>query len=1301
LYSSPRINNKTCGYLDVDYLCREMNNYNDLADIRGTSIPMFNQHGTALTQEEREAIAKKKGVCVKCGMKTHDVKMFKRTPLTNDHVYDGKCIRCNSTVPPQILQQWEQKFKPSPPGVGNRVKKLKPVAHVVSSTVRHQPNPSGVSSSPAGYTHPQQVRPRQGLSPANSGSSLTNPDNTSRQPQSEGSIRSNIQTQNQSNQVFVVGSEAIFNEDYGAYSVSLEARQLFEAINTNKRQPEMLRPLLHRLRNSGDQQGQSLHDIKELMEIYTSDAKFLTVCCGAMWGVAARSDSLKAKAAETGAISTMLDALSAQSNQRDSDFVQWVFGSISCLAQSTISKQVLIGAGSIALIIESMQWYQTSAAVFEWSCRALYTMVVCYDENVSDRDISTSQNNISSICEDGGVSAILSMMKTHSSEIVSQMWAIKLLWRLQDRGANLPASKKVTEKILAEGGISVCSKILKNRSASPSLFEATAALLFNLLMISDNDQISSADCMAATIRKLTDNPEDIDLSVACCDILFFLVSNDRLEFKDSEGLKAVLGAMSANINHAPLQRSASNILWAVSYIPAFFDLSLLKESLEVLVLANEAHSNDVQFLASACGFIANVVTFPTVTSSDIPYFIPIHAWNLVSHNTVLHDQAGRALGNICCLCPKLMKKVIDAGGVKYLVKCYGSKSTKVIQSVTSALIVIARQSDDLKRALIDAGCLFACKTRIQAEKSVGLNVSMIELIHLLTESRHFFSEDIPGDMFQAIIEAVKLDLNNPQLIENTCGALRNLLLQTVSESNYFDFTGLVDTMIEILNVRSATVDIKRDVCLVLWTYIAKQRKFSAELLEKTTRTIVEVMRVHKGDENPYNSGLQTAAFGALSSITSAARDQSINLSPEDVEVIIGVAYMVMEYDRNNIDALENFLDTMLNLATISQALFIECGGAVVVIDTMVEHESIESIQERGCTILATLSALESIQVNLCIAETDGIDMLVSALAIFSANKKIQLDVCAAFSFLSVEQESRMLISSQGGLMLIVNAVKTCRDDTKFLEVACSALLNLSADVDELVILDSNIVPTVVEAMRFNPNADRFQIKALGVLQNISMKSAAAKRVIADAGGINVVLTVMKELIGSADVLDRAFTTLWSLAVLEKNQVEISRQGGIELVVNGMMANISYWNVQKQACGCLCTLSSNSHNKTRIREAGGVDAIVFAMWAHYDSEPLQREACRALSCLAVNVQTNEVMIATDGEINAIISALRLFPDSQKLQEHACVALRNFMLSADNVDLIKTNSSEVRRLMIHALNRFPEKCTDRANQVLASL
>jgi Mg-chelatase subunit ChlD len=59
-----------------------------------TTIPFFFKNGTALSHEERAAIAKRKGKCIGCGIKTHNITILRRTPITNQHVDKGVCIRC-------------------------------------------------------------------------------------------------------------------------------------------------------------------------------------------------------------------------------------------------------------------------------------------------------------------------------------------------------------------------------------------------------------------------------------------------------------------------------------------------------------------------------------------------------------------------------------------------------------------------------------------------------------------------------------------------------------------------------------------------------------------------------------------------------------------------------------------------------------------------------------------------------------------------------------------------------------------------------------------------------------------------------------------------------------------------------------------------------------------------------------------------------------------------------------------------------------------------------------------------------
>lgn len=152
-------------------------------------------------------------------------------------------------------------------------------------------------------------------------------------------------------------------------------------------------------------------------------------------------------------------------------------------------------------------------------------------------------------------------------------------------------------------------------------------------------------------------------------------------------------------------------------------------------------------------------------------------------------------------------------------------------------------------------------------------------------------------------------------------------------------------------------------------------------------------------------------------------------------------------------------------------------------------------------------------------------------------------------------------------------------------------------------------------------------------------------------------------------MEHASMSLWSLGMLEENRILIAELDGLVLIVNIMFAHITHEKVQKLGCGCLLTLPISSHSKKTIRDAGGIEAIVYAMWAHYSSEATLTEACRALSNLAVTIQTNEVMIATEGEITAIIGAMQRFPLAEKLQEHGCVALRNFLLSRDNFPLIQ--------------------------------
>ena len=101
------------------------NNHNSHGgSVDGKSVDRFGKDGRALTEQEREEIARRKGVCVHCSRKTHEIKGWRRKPLTNDHVHKGLCIWHNlNVVPSEVAEKWRSQFlrpMPTNPG-GNAV----------------------------------------------------------------------------------------------------------------------------------------------------------------------------------------------------------------------------------------------------------------------------------------------------------------------------------------------------------------------------------------------------------------------------------------------------------------------------------------------------------------------------------------------------------------------------------------------------------------------------------------------------------------------------------------------------------------------------------------------------------------------------------------------------------------------------------------------------------------------------------------------------------------------------------------------------------------------------------------------------------------------------------------------------------------------------------------------------------------------------------------------------------------------------------------------------------------------------
>lgn len=1285
------------------------NPFND--DLQESGIPMFGKNGTALSPEERAAIAKRRGLCLKCGTKTHQVKIMGRTPLTNDDVYQGICIRCNNhAVPTNVLQDWHSRnavaavqparshitFKATaqaarfahlgPGGTGGGAGSQRPGGQPPGGSIR-RPTPAG---GPPSDTTPQGMARKDSR-----GNHLDNYQRSNSQGSSRQDSNNSLQRKGSLGPGGRTPSGSSMHSDDYKSAPGADTGSLLKDINDSKDKPDILRSKIHGLRNLAADEAGALPQIKSVMEKYRNDPRLMMASAGAVWAITTNSEERKKEAASAGCLELIVDMIRNGKTKDDSDALQWAFGAITSLARLDQNKKVITDMKGIEAILEAIKRKERDSEIFEWGCRALFSLVSGKEENGHagnfDRQISAIENY-------GGISVIAGCMKIHHSESGPLWWAFKLLLRMQGRSD--PNSTARSIQLMNEEDLATtCIRIMTSRDQSSDVLIQCQALLMYLITNASNQlmQHSAAEGIPYVAQFLGDDPQNSELKVASAQFLA-VVARDNLQAKrqiaQGKVVRLLLQGMTSAPENLATQQAVANLLWILSADDSSFDYSVLGETKRVFEAASKAHPADSDLGEAICGFVANTAPHAQGRADDIPVDLALR----LATSGGSGSQGGRALSSVCAAFPSFADRVIKGGMVDKLLEGLCDPKPEVQLSSASTLSSIIEASDTARMKVYDSGGLGTASAALLTTQSEPLAHSFLLLVNAMVSGGSKKALQLPNELIMAILQAVNA---YPGQTKTACITIRNAMLVTVPGFKSVNVDGLVELLTDIIDSPSSGDDLVIEACGALWAYVAKQPLANTSVSSQVFRCVLNLCARNKGEGTPFNGPVLTEAAGALASIMHSIRDNPVHIPDNDIDLIISILDIVIECDVENVALMDRLMDVILTLCFLCKELLIQFGVIVVVIDCMVEHEGNEVIQQKGCAILALLASTENLQVNLSIAETDGIDMIVSALAGFTENTLIQTDACRALSHLSIDHESRMLISSQGGLILLVNAMNKFREEVDLLEAACSALLNLSSDAEEQVLAGSSVVETVVSTMRHQLNAPRLQEKCLGVLQNISMRSKDSKRAIADAGGIGAVTFAIKEFMGSPSVLERSFTTMWSVAVLEQNQVIIANEGGISLVINGMMANITYEKVQKQACGCLCTLSSNSQNKTLIRDLGGVDAIVYAMWAHYNSEALLIEACRALSSLAVNVQTNEVMIASEGEISAIMSGMRRFPHSERLQEHACVALRNFLLSADNAAIVQPQAAELQQLMNAASSRFPDRCADRAKQVLASL
>lgn len=1352
---------------------------------------MFGKNGTALSQNERAEIAKRRGVCLKCGTRTHDVKFMGRKAITNDDVYQGTCIKCyQSAVPAHILRDWQSRnaqvaHAPSgnrmrmvPPRVG-QPRAASPMAPVSSPGMSH-PSSSGQAAMhmsgpihfdngsqrlhaglPTGSAHGNMMNmsapiqfdspsaPRPGIPRASSGSeppprpdvpngpngsrtarspsvgrkgpgssepapaptmtrSASN-DSRRRPPVSRRQLYSNSRTNSNTSNSSIQSTHSAQSESGDFRSPQdVNVTTLVEELGNRKDQPEKVKQYLHAIRNMAPTNG-AMGSLKTIMNTYRTDVEITMLSMGAMWGVASSSDEAKAEAVSAGCLDSILEMLRTGKARDDVDAVRWAFGCLSSLARVSSNREAIMQKQGIEAILMTLKRHEKDPRVFEMGCRAIFSMVGGFED---DGSTTSFEREMLKVENDGGVRVIVAAMEYHLADGATTWWALNVLLCLAKGHCGEDCRNRLASVMAEEDVSELALKILKD-GGSPACAMQCQELLVVLLSHEPNPVMlrSATGCIPTILQTLSDQKTNPTLHAVTATFLAVACRGNadaKRQVSRGPSMRTLLSGMASFPKDLHLQRAITKLLWTLSADQVSFDYSLLNEIKRAIEQAIPFHLGDKELSEALCGFLANILVHQM---HGRPENVPTE--HVVELARSAGKQGSRLLVTLCVQFPSFPPILARGGLVDQMITGLSATSIDTQAASAASLSLTVAGSDAVRAKVIASGALKTASAALLTAGSDFLVTSMLQLVMSVLQNKaedssvrvpnwmnqsRAASLEIPADLIVATLAAVK---ELPKQAKLGFTTIRNVLLLPKTSLRSVATDGILDLVLSTIESPSSSDDLVIEACGALWAYVSGQPIRDADVLARTLSSILRVCQQHGGANTKYNGPVLSEACGALAAVMRCVRDKPIHVADSDIDLVVAILDGVIESDVENADLMDRLMDVILSLCCFAKEKVIRFGGVVVVIDCMVEHEFNEPIQEKGCSIVAILASDENLQDIISIAETDGIDLIVGALAGFTENMVIQTNACRALSHLSIDQESRMLISSQGGLIMIVNLMATNRREVDLLEAACSALLNLSSDADEQILLGAGIIETVVQTMRQQNNSPKLQEKCIGVLQNLSMRSSEAKRSIAQCRGITAIVSSMREFMGTPAVLERCYTALWSLAVLEANQSVIAGEGGIGIAINAMMACIDSDKVQKQACGCLGVLSTNIDNKSLIRDEGGVDAIVYAMWFHYNSNDVLTEACRLIATLAVTIQTNEVMIAGDGEFSAILAAMRRFPESEQLQEQACSAIRNFLLSEDNVEIVRPQANDVEELIHLASARFPERCVERATQILTSL
>ena len=1026
--------------------------------------------------------------------------------------------------------------------------------------------------------------------------------------------------------------------------------------------PTELRNALCLIRDDYDKNdhGATIQLLKEVLTLYNQDPQILDVACGVVWRMAADNAEIKRDISDSGLLDLVVDAL--LENRYDFEFVEWAMGAISCLASDSKCQAHLASKNGIEMILDILDEHRYTARVFEWSCRALCALITGDEDCEESFDIAS--RNLVQIEEADGVSLIIETMGAHTTEPGAQQMAVDLLW-MTIYSSHGTVRCKLIRKLVDADFIQLSRRLLRAQSTTCELFSKVAELLCVILSeYPDQETVVDTvmDCLPSIVRRMRESEQNTDVLKAGVRLFvaIVLLGDVQPHLLEELGASQVLvDALMSLKSDASSMKSGLLLLWKISsYGAELLDHTLVLSSLDIVEAAFSLDTFSLNEYSCAFGFVVNALQTPGLVLADLPLdtFLDFSFEDEESRQEA-RIVASKAMPPICLRFPDFGHRA-----VKYMTcdpvfqgadKCNLEKLLNFVETVANTG---GKLEVDSPRGVLK--CLVGALPEVNDPKMLETFAKcLLLLLHLSTNL-----DDVPLGLEEALVRVLGLHPHERTVRLHVLDAMTHIYLLS---DPIIRPEETVDAILDSALLASSDDDTQEKATRTLWALLAKGTCRDPNTLFRLYSFILHALGRFAGDEaEAFDSTLIETSCGLLSAVASLMVDSPLAISKEELRIIFTIFSMSLNReDSLGIPSL--ILETLHSFCFVDRTLLVDSGVMLILAEAIDEKFVSDFVQiDVGFALLSQLVLSEDDSITLGILEWEGIESLLRGMKEHNGHLGIQINGCKALSHLSTHDEARHRICEQGGINLIVSTLETHGDDTRLIECGCSALLNMTSmtsDVPDWLIEQSGIVERTIDLLLTYQKSLCIERDCIGILQNISRNRSKVKAAIGDLGGIDAVLQAFSLYLDSPVVIERAFATLWSLAILDENKRRILQSDQIDTAIMAMMHLVVFDGVQSKACGFIRTLSLDKLVGEAIAKSDGCDAVALAMLAHFDNKDIQVDATQALSCLYYSLKDRDGVVPSDEEIGAIIMAMRRFPLDENVQLEACGALLAILTS----------------------------------------